>query len=538
MSDGTTGGRLLHSGEKSFLDPVARLVAGNPFRHSWASLIRAALSPEAADSVDESTILPWGPLGAATALLSDRLAVLVRRAIERLRAGAAPSREEILIYRGAAIYCLWDRFGARFQGIIDDDRVDAPFYGEFEEAYRELLVHPAIRVPEPPHLFALYYQARRAAWFITSKIAGRSRAAGASREAIWRAIMGNDVCTYARSLYAQMDACPVLITGETGTGKDLAAQCIGWSGYIPFDPKARRFARRYAGDFHVRNLCEIPADLVASALFGHKKGSFTGADADALGFFALAGENGTLFLDEIGELPLPAQAKLLRPFESREYLPIGEKEPRKMRGRPLVATHRDLPAMIARGEFREDLYERMNGIRVHVPPLRELCADGGLLDYVDRFVGARIPDPDERRRLAFHVMQRCQAELGGHLWPRNLRELRNFTERCLLEGAPSSIAPPSEGAPIPALPPPAPVPHVPAPESVCMPSSGLVGPTAKAGGVDHKKLLSAYVTHVYVSTGQNKAATARITGFDRRTVAQLIDPVRLARLLSQQKKAG
>ncbi len=329
MIDDAAEGRFLDSEERAFLDPVARLVAGNPFRPSWASLLRAALGPEAAERVDESTVLPWGPLGAATALLSDRVAVLVGRSMERLRAGAAPGLDDLRIYRGAALYCLWDRFGARLQGIIDDDGVDAPFYGDFEAEYRELLVHPAIRVPEPPHLLALYYQARRAAWFITSKIAGRSRAAGASREAIWRATMGNDVCAYARGLYARMDASPVLITGETGTGKELAAQCLGWSRYILFDARTRRFARRYAADFHIRNLCETPAELVASALFGHKKGSFTGAVADALGFLALAGEDGTLFSsDEIGELPLSVQAQLLRPFESREYLPIGEKEPR------------------------------------------------------------------------------------------------------------------------------------------------------------------------------------------------------------------
>jgi len=343
-------------------------------------MVRAALGPEAANSVDESSVLPWGPLGAGTDLLSDRrLAVLVGRAMDRLRAGAAPSRDEIKIYRGAAIYLLWDRFGARLQKIIDDDGVDAPFYGDFVAMYRELLVHPAIRVPEPPHLLALYYQARRAAWFITCKIAGRSRAAGESREAIWRATL-------------------------------------------------------------------------------------------------------------------------------------------------------------------EDLFERMNGTRVHMPPLRELSADGGLLDYVDRFVGARIDDPDERRRLSFHVMKQIQEKLGAYPWPRNLRELRNFTERCLLEDrGPSSIAPPSDGrqgpqAPLPLAPlPPTPLP---APQSVCMPSSGLLGPRAKAGEVDHKKLLSAYVTHVYVSTGQNKAATARITGFDRRTVAQLIDEERLARLLDKAKRAG
>src|SRR5262249_52666071 len=157
---------------------------------------------------------------------------------------------------------------------------------------------------------AFFYQARRAAWFITVKIAGWSRAARRARAAIWRAILGSDLCTYARGLYKRMHELPVLITGETGTGKDLAAECIGGSGYIPFDPDARRFAAKYAEDFHVRSLCEGSGSLIESMLFGHKKGSFTGASADVPGCLGLAGANGTLFLDEVGEIPLDVQAKL------------------------------------------------------------------------------------------------------------------------------------------------------------------------------------------------------------------------------------
>src|SRR5262249_14234908 len=117
-------------------------------------------------------------------------------------------------------------------------------------------------------------------------------------------------------------------------------------------------------------------------------------------------------------------------------------------------------------------------------------------------------------------------------WPRNLRELRNYTERCLLldAGAPSS-AKPSAPAPAPAAPRAAPGP----PESICLPSSGIVGPRAKAGDVDHGELIRAYVTRIYVRTGQNKSETARLTGFDRRTVGRWIDPVRLSRLLAEAR---
>jgi hypothetical protein len=331
----------------SLLGRISQLVTTNPFERKWTEILRDALGPELVHGLPDGSPLGWGPLGAAKDRLSEPLARVLGAVRERLRAGAAPTAEEIDAYRGAAIYCLWDRFGARLQKIIDEDGTGVSFYDELARAHGELFDHPGLVVPEPGHLLSLFYQARRACWFIATKIAGRSRLACRSRATIWRAIMGSDACLYASDLYRRMDDFPVLITGETGTGKDLAAQCIGWSRYIPYDAGARRFVTKYAEDFHVRNLCEVPSELLESTLFGHRKGSFTGALADAPGCLGLARANGTLFLDEIGEIPLHLQAKLLRPLQNREFVPLGEVRPRKVLGRFVLARLLEAPTSMS-----------------------------------------------------------------------------------------------------------------------------------------------------------------------------------------------
>jgi DNA-binding NtrC family response regulator len=541
VSNVVQSGTLLDPAERSFLGPVAWLHAVNPFHRRWERRLREALGPERLAGLEDGSRLAWGPLGTAKDGLSEPLAQLVPIVAARLRAGVSATAEELAVYQGAAIYHLWDQFGDRIQRIVDENGVAVSFYDDFLRAYGSLFEHPGLVVPEPGHLLALFYQARRACSFITTKIAGRSGTAGRSREAIWLAIFGSDVYGYTGELYKRMDDFSVLITGETGTGKDLAAECIGWSRYIPFDVDKRRFATTFAGDFHAHNLCEVPAELVESALFGHKKGSFTGASTDMVGWLELPEANGTLFLDEVGEIPLHVQPKLLRPLQNREILRIGESKPRRIKGRFLFATLRDLEAMSQRGEFRADLFERMNVIRVHMPSLRELRADGGLLDYVDGFVGAKLDDQARRCAVTMQVMRSIQDELGDYDWPRNLRELKNFTERCLLrldETGPDTTEPSHpDPAPTVTMEDPRSASHgLPeAPASVCVPSSDILGQQAKAGAVDYRELLRAYVTRIYVLTGQNKAETARLTGFHRRTLAQWIDPVRLARLIAASK---
>src|SRR3989449_533617 len=212
---------------------------------------------------------------------------------------------------------------------------------------------------------------------------------------------------------AQTDA-TVLILGETGTGKELLARAI------------HKRSRRASGAFIRVNCAAIPPSLVASELFGHEKGAFTGAVQRRLGRFEAA-DGGTIFLDEIGELPPEAQVSLLRVLQEREIERVGSSHPIAVDVRVLAATNRDLEAAVERGTFREDLFYRLNVFPIRVPPLRERADDIPILvEYlVDRFAkqaGKTI------RNIEKQTLQRLKA----YDWPGNVRELQNVIERAVV----------------------------------------------------------------------------------------------------------
>jgi DNA-binding NtrC family response regulator len=549
MSAPRENGPLIEPERMAFLDPVSRLYATNPFEPAWDELLERALRDDyvPVNEVKASRGDLYGnnpasltePLGRSLAVIGDRLAH-----------GVEGTPRELSVYHGAALFYLWEELGPRLQGLIDEDGVAAPFYDELADDCRSLFGHRGLSTPEPAHLLALFYQAKRAFHFTATRILGRSPGAAAARASIWRASMTGDVCTYAEDLYRSMDEIPVLITGETGTGKDLAASCIGWSRYIPFDAGARRFARKHTQDYHVRNVIETASGVLESALFGHKKGAFTGATADAEGCFDLPKEHGTLFLDEAGEIPEHVQVKLLRPLQNREHVPVGGTAPRKLAGRLVFATHRDLEAMCREGTFRRDLYERMNGFRIHMPPLREMIveAPAEVRVYVRGFVARKIKSPDRVEEWTDRVTGAIEATRADHPWPGNLRELKNYTERCLLDGRPMPM--PAASARAPTLevvkPPPVKPPAVPlaappaAPELpeelTSTPPFGVLGPRAKAGELSLEELSGLYLAHVYMITGQNKAETTRRTGVERRRLQKWLDSARLGGRLKGDKK--
>ncbi|HEY0154414.1 MAG TPA: sigma-54 dependent transcriptional regulator [Longimicrobium sp.] len=206
----------------------------------------------------------------------------------------------------------------------------------------------------------------------------------------------------------------VLVTGESGTGKELIARAV------------HRVSARAGGPFVAVNCAAIPEDLLESELFGHEKGAFTGAVARKIGRFERAG-GGTLFLDEIGDMSLVLQAKILRAVQEREIERLGGEERIALDVRVVTATHRDLPALIASGDFREDLYYRLAVVRLHLPPLRERPGDLRplALHYAARF--ARVYGRPVRA-----ISEGALERLASHRWPGNIRELRNALERAVL----------------------------------------------------------------------------------------------------------
>ncbi|WAT84255.1 sigma-54-dependent transcriptional regulator [Delftia acidovorans] len=211
-------------------------------------------------------------------------------------------------------------------------------------------------------------------------------------------------------LAADSDA-TVLVLGETGTGKELVARAL------------HRNSARAERPFVAVNCAAIPADLMESELFGHVKGAFTGAVSDRAGRFREA-QGGTLFLDEVGDMPLPTQAKILRALQEREITPVGASRALPVNVRIIAATHRDLPAAVKEGRFREDLWYRLQVVPVHLPPLRERLGDVLLLaEHFLRQGGGASP-----KRLGADAARLLLA----HDWPGNVRELRNAMERAAL----------------------------------------------------------------------------------------------------------
>src|ERR1700757_3205986 len=206
----------------------------------------------------------------------------------------------------------------------------------------------------------------------------------------------------------------VLIQGETGTGKELIARAI------------HNLSARCGRPFIKLNCAAIPLDLLESELFGHEKGAFTGAIAQKPGRFELA-DKGTLFLDEVGDIPLPLQPKLLRILQEQEFERLGSSRTHQVDVRLVAATHRDLAEMVRNGEFRSDLYFRLNVFPVQLPPLRERRDDiPALVSHFVEFLGRRVGRPIDE------IHPETMLALRSYDWPGNIRELQNLIERAVI----------------------------------------------------------------------------------------------------------
>jgi formate hydrogenlyase transcriptional activator len=219
-----------------------------------------------------------------------------------------------------------------------------------------------------------------------------------------------------RTILAQVEAvaptsATILISGETGTGKEVIARAIH-----ELSPRRNRNLIKV-------NCAAMPAGLLESELFGHERGAFTGAFNSHVGRFALA-DRGTLFLDEIGDMPLELQPKILRVLQEREFEAVGSTRTTKVDVRIVAATHRDLWQMVQNGEFREDLYYRLNIFPISLPPLRERKRD--IPELVKHFVEQFATSMD---KIIETIPEETMRSMLNHSWPGNIRELQNYVAR-------------------------------------------------------------------------------------------------------------
>lgn len=359
-----------------------------------------------------------------------------------------------------------------------------------------------IEIQAADHLFAILCQVHRAFSYIFYYILGDSLPSVKLRESVWQSVFTNDLRRYRRVLFNRMSMLPTLITGPSGTGKELAAQAIGASQYIPFDAVRGCFPKESIDCFIPLNLSAMSPMLIESELFGHRKGAFTGAVGDRVGWLGKCPSFGSVFLDEIGELDLMLQVKLLRVVQQRTYTALGDDQQQQFLGKIIGATNRDLDHEMAEGRFREDLYYRLCADRIQTPSLRsQLQQNPEDLPALVRYVSRKLAG-DDSDALADQATEWIEKNLGEEYpWRGNIRELEHCVSSIMIRNCYSPAGACNSAGDVSKL-------------SANQPA--WVG-SALVGNLTADQLLQQYCHWIHQKTGSYEA-TARKLGIDRRTV--------------------
>ncbi|MDK1020733.1 MAG: sigma 54-interacting transcriptional regulator [Candidatus Hydrogenedentes bacterium] len=451
---------LLSPEERRTLIALSRLAYANPFLPE-----RIALEREVLEEAFVWTDAAWhrridmDGQPPNIDLLTRKVSGLIAKLRRRWLAGERVSDREARLYEDAVLFYLYNRHHPSFNELLHEvdgagryPRCEAPFYREFLqdlEHYFGLPPVPSVSssatfvsLEESVHLFACFYQLRRAFHFIHGNILGGSMSAARFRASVWESIFTRDMRRYQRSLYNRMEDIATLITGPSGTGKELVAQAIGYAPYIPFDPSRLRFVKDYRASYHPLNLAAFSPTLIESELFGHKKGAYTGALEDRLGWFEVCGPHGSVFLDEVGDIDPAIQVKLLRIIQNRTFQRIGDTATYIFEGKLVSATSRDLAADMRAGRFREDLYYRLCSDIIETPSLRDQIRETPEhLHHLILYIAQRVGGEEEYESLAHEAETWIHEHLGDdYPWDGNVRELEQCVRNIMVR---QSYRPPS-----------------------------------------------------------------------------------------------
>jgi transcriptional regulator with AAA-type ATPase domain len=498
---------LLSAPERAFLRIVSEFAYCNPFLPEHNQLERAALGPDfvegepvwsqSVDHPEQPRVNVWR--------IFERLSPLVETLRDRLLDGAGPSEADLVLYEDGVLHFLYQRYYRLFYeagfGSAAANPVRWRFYNDFLENWRHFfeigIIFPSHH--EPGHTFACFRQIQRAFEQIFRDIIGGSMPAARLRASIWQSVFSHDMRRYRRTLFSRMTEFATLITGPSGTGKELAARAIAQSRYVPFDEKKLTFADDDQVSFFPINISALSPTLVESELFGHRRGSFTGAIGDRKGWLETCPALGSVFLDELGDLDPAIQVKLLRVIETRSFHPVGDTASRQFRGKLIAATNRDLAAQIRKAEFREDLYYRLCSDQIATPSLAEQLADSPrVLQDLIAYMAKRVAGP-EAEELAGDVSAWIEQNLGrDYPWPGNYRELEQCVRNVLIrrDYRPSRVE--------------------------AQDSSDKTWEAMRAGKLTADEVLSRYCAMVYRQTGSYEE-TARRVKLDRRTVKRWVE---------------
>ena len=469
--------------EAEFFAALGDVVYGNPFSPERAALI-ARLAP-----------------GAKPGDLTQDREALARLVAPRLAPWLANRRltaEERGLLEPALLYVGYHRCVPELDAHIEVQarHGGAPQPMPFAEQAIADLVRGGIAEHAAPRYFALYFQLRRAFYFIHRSLTGECESMRRLREALWNNVFTHDMRGYDAALWKRMEEFSTLLLGETGTGKGQAAAAIGRSAYIPYLPEERRFAANFAETFIAINLSQFPESLIESELFGHRKGAFTSAFDHHEGVFQRCSANGALFLDEIGEVSVPVQIKLLQVLQERTFTPVGGREKKRFSGRVVAATNQPLDKLRAEGRFRDDFFYRLCSDVIEVPTLRQRIAESSA--ELPALVGILLEGIAGSAQLIDKVMESLPK---NYPWPGNVRELEQAVRRVLLTGR-----------------------YVPERAPAASSDETLID-KLRAGELTASELLARYSDMLYRRLG-TYAEVAKRTGLDPRTTRKHVDGAR------------
>jgi len=485
----------LSASDREFFAALAGVVFGNPFTPQRAELI--------------SRLAPGVPLGDMTThrealakVVGPRLAPWLREGASALqRLGADDQR----LLEPPLLYVTYHRFVPQLDALIERqaNQGGAPLAVPFADDVIAELVRSGFPEERAVRYFAMFFQLRRAFYFILTSLAGGSDSMRRLREALWNNVFTHDMRGYEAALWSRMEDFSTVLLGETGTGKGSAAAAIGRSEFIPYLTAQRRFATNFAESFISINLSQFPETLIESELFGHRKGAFTGAIDHHEGVFERCDPHGALFLDEIGEVSIPVQIKLLQVLQERTFTPLGGREKKRFSGRVIAATNRPLDKLRRDGRFRDDFFYRLCSDVIEVPTLRQRIQESpGELEQLVRLLVVRIAG-EQASELAAIVMEALERDLPrGYPWPGNVRELEQAVRRILLTGRYTGGA-----------------------VEAATSEEDALEEKLRAGQLTADELLSRYCALLYRRLG-TYAEVARQTGLDPRTTRKYVEGAR------------
>ncbi len=420
-------GRLT-SEEKKFFNLLNKAIISNPFDEARVELLAQILNGQQ-EKKERQTFL----FNDVVPELTKKICELEKRGFKQIQdfSGA----ESQLVER-AFLYYVFHHCIPDFDSLIKTQLKlgttlsDVPFAEKVFSQLESL----GISREKSFYYFALFYQLRRAFYFIHYSLVGDSPSMKNLRLALWNNVFTYDIQTYDEALWDRMEDFATILEGETGTGKGTAAAAIGRSAFIPFDQKKKRFIANFTETFISINLSQFPESLIESELFGHRKGAFTGAVDDHKGLFERCSKHGALFLDEIGDINIPTQTKLLQVIQERTFSAVGSHSQKRFAGRVIAATNRPIIDLRRQGKFRDDFFYRLCSDVITVPTLRQRIEENPTeLDQMVNLLVTRMTG-QERPNKTDMILETLKKDLPkDYQWPGNVRELEQAVRSILLK---------------------------------------------------------------------------------------------------------